>query len=291
MGSRYLTDLADVCRRTGWPVIEVDGWQTRARGSGGYDTGRPNHVMAHHTASGPGSDGWDDVNYCTFGDDDAPLCNLYLSRVPEIFVCAAGATNTNGSGSDPCGVTADDSMNSSAIGIEAGNDGVGEHWPPAQQAAYTTLCAVLSDAYGIAPAQVHAHFEWTSRKIDPAGPSDWALSGSWNMNTFRADVELATGTPPPQPTPTPPEDDVSNVLILEDVRNGAWYRCGPESKSWVRDGHMSAQLNMRLEETAVGGVAIDGFRYTKITNGNADFVRSTGPIIGPRPTGVDEYGG
>ena len=62
MGTRYLTDLADVCRRTGYPVIEVDGWQSRARGSGGYDSSRPNHIMVHHTASGPSSDGWDDVN-------------------------------------------------------------------------------------------------------------------------------------------------------------------------------------------------------------------------------------
>lgn len=196
MGARYLTDLADVCRRTGWPVIEVDGWQNRARGSGGYESGRPSHIMVHHTASGPGSDGWDDVNYCTFGDDDAPLCNLYLSRVPEIFICAAGATNTNGSGHDPCGITADDSMNSSAIGIEAANDGVGEVWNDDQQAAYTALCGVLSDAYGIAAAQVHAHWEWApGRKIDPAGPSDWAGTGSWDMHAFRADV----GAPPPPP--------------------------------------------------------------------------------------------
>ena len=53
MGDRYLTDLADVARAAGWPVIEVDGWQSRARGSGGFNAGKPDHVMAHHTASGP----------------------------------------------------------------------------------------------------------------------------------------------------------------------------------------------------------------------------------------------
>jgi len=149
MGSRYLTDLADVYRRSGWPVIEVDGWQNRARGSGGYDSGRPNHVMTHHTASGASSDGWPDVNYMTFNHTDAPLCNLYLDRQGNIYVCAGGATNTNGSGHDTCGITNDDSMNSSAIGIEAGNNGVGEQWPDAQQDAYVALCKALCDGYGI----------------------------------------------------------------------------------------------------------------------------------------------
>ena len=208
MGSRYLTDLADVCRRTGYGVIEVDDWQHRARGSGGYDSGRPNHVIVHHTASGPGSDGWPDVNYCTFGDDDAPLCNLYLDRAGTIFVCAGGATNTNGSGQDPCGITSDDSMNSSAVGIEAGNDGVGEPWPEAQQDSYVALCAQLGAAYGIAPAQAHNHREWApERKVDTAGPSRWASSGSWDMDAFRN--EVAGGgpmAPPPQPEPTPPPE-------------------------------------------------------------------------------------
>src|SRR5262245_14237883 len=160
MGDRYLTDLADVCRRVGVPVVEVDGWPERARGSGGYDAGRPNHVMVHHTASGPSSDGWPDVNYSTYYDDDAPLCNLYLSREPAIYVCAGGATNTNESGSDPCHVVSDDAMNSAAIGIEAGNGGTGELWPAAMLDAYVALVAVLCAAYGIDVAAVHSHWEW-----------------------------------------------------------------------------------------------------------------------------------
>jgi hypothetical protein len=41
MGSRYLTDLADVIRAAGLAVIEEPGWQSRARGSGGYSTRSP----------------------------------------------------------------------------------------------------------------------------------------------------------------------------------------------------------------------------------------------------------
>ena len=134
MGARYLTDLAEVCRLTGYPVIELDGWESRARGSGGYGTGKPDHVMCHHTASPPSADGWGDANYCTFADDDAPLANIVLSRVPELFICAAGATNTNGSGD--CPHLAPDTMNSSAVGVEACNDGLGEAWPEGQQSCY-----------------------------------------------------------------------------------------------------------------------------------------------------------
>ena len=200
MGAYFLLDLADVCRRTGRHVIEVDDWRTRARGSGGYNPGLPNHVMCHHTASGPESDGWDDVNYCCYGDEDAPLCNLYLARDGTIYVCAAGATNTNGSGSDPCGLIGDDAMNSSAIGIEAGNNGVGEPWSTPQQDAYVALCDALCNAYGIGVVQIHGHAEWTSRKIDPAGPSRYAWDAStWDMDEYREDVALGTTPPPPTP--------------------------------------------------------------------------------------------
>ena len=123
MGSRYLTDMADVCRRGGYNVIEVEGWQHRARGSGGYDSGQPGHLMVHHTASGPSSDGWPDVNYCTYGHPDAPVGNLYLARDGTIYVMAGGAANTNGTGKDPCGMVPDDGMNSRSIAIEAGNGG------------------------------------------------------------------------------------------------------------------------------------------------------------------------
>jgi hypothetical protein len=190
MGARYLTDLADVCRSSGYPVIEVDDWVNRARGSGGYDPGYPNHVIVHHTASGPGSDGWPDVNYCCYGNPDSPVGNLYLARTGDIYVMAAGAANTNGTGADPCHLVPDDGMNSRSLAIEAGNGGTGEPWPDIQQAAYVALCRVLCDAYGIGNGQIHSHAEWApSRKIDPAGQSAYATGAAiWDMDAFRADV-------------------------------------------------------------------------------------------------------
>jgi N-acetylmuramoyl-L-alanine amidase len=187
LGDRYLTDLAAVLRQGGLDVVELDGWTTRARGSGGYDQGRPTHVMVHHTASPPSSSGGPDAEYCAWGDDDAPLANLCLDRDGVWWVLAAGATNTNGKGGPIDGVPAD-SMNTYAIGVEA-NGGYGEAWPAVQTDAYTAGVAALCDRYGC--SHVRAHFEWApDRKIDPAGPSPWAQgNASWDMNAFRADCE------------------------------------------------------------------------------------------------------
>jgi N-acetylmuramoyl-L-alanine amidase len=217
MGARWLTDLADVCRAAGLVVYEVDGWQTRSRSSGGFGDGAPGHVMVHHTASGASSDGWPDVNYMCFGSDIRPVANLYLSRPGEVYVMAAGATNTNGQGSDPCGAVPDDSMNTDAVGIEAGNDGVGEPWPVLQQDAYIALVGALVDAYRVDPARVHGHAEYAvGRKIDPAGPSRWApAGGTWPMDPFRA--EIAAGAPNP-----PEGDDMAAFAYYRDDRADGW---------------------------------------------------------------------
>ena len=276
MGSRYLTDLAAVCRRTGFPVIEVDDWQNRARGSGGYDSGRPNHVMIHHTASGSGSDGWPDVNYICYGDEDAPLSNLYLSRNGTIYVCAAGATNTNGSGTDVCGVTADDSMNSSAIGIEAGNNGVGEPWPRVQQDSYVALVAALCDAYGIGVEQIHSHAQWASgRKIDPAGSSDWATgSNTWHVPAFCDDVR-AVGAPPPDQG----ENDVLVNLITHGKEVAVWAQYSGGYKVWVPNPEVLNVLHLCST-------------VKKVTAFDSTWFISAGPVLPgtPLPYAVDGWG-
>src|SRR5262245_30525944 len=129
MGSRYLTGLAGWMREAGLSVVEMDGWQTRARGSGGYDNPNPIAIMWHHTASPASWDGLKDANYIATGDPDAPISNLYIDRKGVVYVIAAGATNTNGKGGPLTfskGTVPLDSMNTRAVGIEAGNDGLGE---------------------------------------------------------------------------------------------------------------------------------------------------------------------
>ena len=186
MGSRMLTDLADVLRDAGLDVVELDGWKQRARSSGGYDSGRPDTVMVHHTASPPSASGESDAWYCATGDEDAPLSNLCLDRDGVWWILAAGATNTNGKGG-PIGSVPKDSMNTHAIGVEA-NGGYGSAWPAAQTVSYEMGVAALCDRYGI--TEVYGHAEWApDRKVDPAGPSPWAQgNNTWDMDAFRRSV-------------------------------------------------------------------------------------------------------
>jgi hypothetical protein len=222
MGSLYLTDLADIVRK-GQPhitsVIEVDGWQRRARGSGGYN-GRAKGVSHHHDAGHPNSDGWPSVNYETFIASAKPVTNLHLDRKGNVWVCAAGATNTIGLGG-PMGDFALNDGNAWQIGIEAGNNGVGEVWPDVQVRAYVELSARLwigySERFGwtfpLNPNQFFDHRRWTSRKIDRKGEAGCTIDGVryqfatgynyWDTTLYLKAVEYRILQILFPPTPTP----------------------------------------------------------------------------------------
>ena len=73
-----------------------------------------------------------------------------------------------------------------------------------QQDAYVRLCHILVTKLGLAWGDIVAHFEWTSRKYDPAGNSRYAAGGAlWDMDKFRGDCMLATGNTTPDPLPEP----------------------------------------------------------------------------------------
>ena len=205
MSGRYLTDMADVLRAAGLQVVELDGWQTRARSSGGYASGSPMCVMWHHTASA--GDGASDADYCTFRSNDRPVCNLVVGRDGVVYVCAAGATNTNGKGGPltlPDGRTVPaDSMNTRAIGIEFSNNGVGMAWPEAQMSAGFAASTALTAAYVGGADQVAGHVDWTTRKIDPATaaavqgawrPASVNSSGSWALADLRNECLRVAGS-------------------------------------------------------------------------------------------------
>jgi hypothetical protein len=287
MGSRYLTDLATVCRNAGLVVQEEPGWQSRSRGSGGYDSGRPTHVMIHHTASNPSSDGQADVNYCCYGSADKPLANLYLSRTGRVWVMAAGATNTNGKGHDWWGGgVPDDSMNTHAIGIEAANTGTGEAWPQSQQEAYQILVQALQHNYGVATNRVRQHSEWApDRKIDPAGQSRWGTGAStWHGDAFRADA--SAGWPddepdppdPPKPKPPPyPEDETVDYLRVN--RNASSYvvfrRTGGQLV-WLTRAQITA------EQTSYTAAGMTAPKETS-SNANVTDLLAGYVLVGPVP--------
>jgi N-acetylmuramoyl-L-alanine amidase len=222
-GQRYLIELADVIRSAGLEVVEVDGWQTRARGSGGYDGTYPWCVMWHHTASDTSAE--NDVGYICYGCPDAPVANLYLARDGVVWVCAAGATNTNGTGGPMMmskGVVPADDMNRAAVSVEMANNGVGQAWPQVQVDAMFRLSLALTDWLGLRPDDVAGHYDWTpGRKIDPARadavqgpwqPRSVNSSGTWSIDDIRDELWLRSEhLPPPQQ-----EDDPMYLATLSD---------------------------------------------------------------------------
>lgn len=201
MGSIWLEHLPWWIQGAGLEVDTWPGWETRSRSSGGYDA--IHAIGVHHTAGGGTLDG--NSQYCWNNASARPIGAMLLAPDGRIRVGAAGATNTQGRGGPTTtskGTTPKDAGNRYWVSIEAMNRGDGTPWPEAQQEAYVRLCRVLCSKLGLNPSSdVLAHFEWTTRKVDPAGQSRYASGGNkWNMPSFRADI--AQSTPPPKPPPT-----------------------------------------------------------------------------------------
>jgi len=243
MGTVYLTELANVLRDAGLPVVEVDhvsggtivegpAWRTRSRSSGGFNPGYPLGVVWHHTASSPNTSAASNVGYIIHGSENAPVCGLYLHDDGVWYVCAAGASNTQGKGGPQSfsrGTVALDQGNTQLLGIEAGNSGVGEPWPQVQLDSYFAGTIALCDYLGVALTDVTIHGEYAEgRKIDPATaaavqgpwrPDSINSSGTWDPNDVRNEVVQRGAHVPPPPDP---EDDMK-WSKLEIVEAGAVF--------------------------------------------------------------------
>jgi hypothetical protein len=165
--------LAEALRSAGCVVSEIDGWQTRGRAEMGDVRG----VLCHDTA---GRIGTSSLGTVIDGRPDlpGPLAHLYLGIDGTFTVVAAGKANHAGAGSWQGIVTG----NSSFIGIEAENDGLGDDpWPEAQLDAYARGCAAILTHIGAPVIMCAGHKEYAlppGRKIDP----------SFDMDAFRQKV-------------------------------------------------------------------------------------------------------
>lgn len=251
----WLTWLADALRDSGLEVVEYQGWKTRSRVSGGFIDNRPFGVMVHHTASPKYYDGIRDANHCAVGSDVAPICNLYIDRKGIVWVLAAGATNTNGKGRPIVfskGTVPLDTMNTHAVGIECGNDGIGERWPQAQVDALIATANVVNARCGNLPSDVCTHHDYApTRKIDPAttnvaGP--WvprAINkyGTWNLDDLKAEcVKRGSYVVPPEPPPLKPlpplpfpppgsKEDEMRLYVYVDENGTIWIGNGVQRRA------------------------------------------------------------
>lgn len=169
-----LLDLADACRKSGLPVIEVDGWRTRGHGP----FAGVNSVIVHHTATPKTATGdYPSLRIVRDGRSDlpGPLSQLGLGRDGTVYVIAAGVAYHAGKTFYPR------QDNWHAIGIEAEHDGLSA-WDPVQHSAYVRLVAALVEHYGVALSNVQGHKEVAyppGRKVDP----------NFDMTEFRARVK------------------------------------------------------------------------------------------------------
>lgn len=168
-----LTDLAEACRKSGLPVVEVSGWQNRGHGAmTSVDT-----IVVHHTATSLEATG----NYPSLGivrdgrsDLPGPLAQLGLGRDGTVYVIAAGVSYHAGDTFER------EEDNWHAIGIEAEHDGLSP-WPAPLVDAYARLCAALADHYDVPLSRIRGHKEIAKplgRKTDP----------NFDMTAFRARV-------------------------------------------------------------------------------------------------------
>lgn len=163
-----LTNLADIARRTGYPVVEVAGWKTRSTSKAGMVAVKT--ITCHHTANGGAAGNYPSLRVVRDGRTGlpGPLAQLGLGVDGTIYVIAAGKCNHAGES------RATAYTNSYAIGIEAEAEGVPgdrQDWPAAQWDAYVRLCRVLIDAYQLDASDVRGHKETCSpagRKSDPS---------------------------------------------------------------------------------------------------------------------------
>ena len=242
MSGVYLTWLPAEFRKAGLVVIEYDGWQWRARSTGGFTGGRPFGVWWHHTASGPGLSPEDSAYYECHVADARPIANVNIERNGHVWLLAAGATNTNGKGNAKQmsrGMVSKDSANTSVFGMEIANNGGGEPYPQAQIDAAFIVSNTVNRVMGNQPEDVCSHQDYApTRKIDPA-KAGWTVggtfhpasvngaTGSWSVPDLKAECRRRWAPlPPPVINPIPPIDPkdydmtpVTNMRVL-DTRSG-----------------------------------------------------------------------
>lgn len=253
MTYRWLSDMDVVLSDAGVAFLEVPyspadptgapSWRSRGRpaSTGDFD---PQGVLCHHTASPEGCSPATDISVILAGNGDAPgpISQLYIGRDAQLYLIAAGRANHGGRGRRP-GVDSGSScadMNALTLGIEVGNNGVGERWSDAVTELYAATVAALCDGYGWTTNDVYLHATTgppsggCNSKIDPAGP--WQLephlvgSTTWNLETWRTFVDAQRGG---DVAPLPP---VTHDAYEEGTKMAGTFQVSYDEATGLPDG-------------------------------------------------------
>lgn len=195
--SVWLTDLADVLRAAGVPVIEetyttgrYKGMSWKQVGFGGQGLREFRHILWHHDAS-PRGDSPGALDWMKYYASDG---STNLTPAAACWVCsgcngahaagtwhvyAAGLSNHAGAGCGGWGVGV--SMNSYSLGVETDHT-TGESWdsPKKQQqlAGLRAGTAAILSAYSLDPTPALLfHKTWTDGGVDGVPFARWAYEG------------------------------------------------------------------------------------------------------------------
>jgi hypothetical protein len=253
LGYVWLTDLDAALANAGVPFIEVPAspsdatgaasWRTRGRPVGTGDGFNPDGIVCHHTASPAGTPPSTDLRVILSGNSEAPgpIAQLYLGRDVQCYLVAAGRANHAGSGMRPgLDFTCTD-MNARNVGIEVGNNGVGEVWSDPLCELYANVVAALCEWYGWPTSSVYLHNTvgppsgGCNSKIDPAG--SWTrqrnlTTQTWDLGTWRGFVDEHRGGAPP---PDPGGDDVPFIgtPLIQSTGAGSMFGAdGRQHPAW-----------------------------------------------------------
>lgn len=272
----------------------ADGWLERGRRSGGFE--EILGVGIHHAASSRNSTLAAAERYCTVTATDRPIGNGTFSRDkdgPLLRLWAGLAANTLGKGGprwSTRGPIPQDSGNARTVNYEAENDGIGEPWSEAMQDLMVLACCATLDwarnetpGGDIGPGDIFGHFEWTTRKYDPAGPARFNgyQTGpvSWDMNEFRGAVFVrmiqgAPGEEPverPDPRPAEPFWPGTPAPTMRGGSEGDQVHALVDVLRWWQWAPAGTEPSTRLEpvhEGAVGTMqSVLGLTPTRIYDG------------------------
>lgn len=290
MGATYLTWLAEELRAAGVNVREVDGWQRRARRSGGYDDpSGPLGVMFHHTAASTPAE--NQAQYIITAPT-APIANVSIAPDGVVWLIAAGATNTNGKGVPIAfsrGTVPADRMNEFAFGMELMNDGVGQPYPRVQVDAALATSNAVNKRCGNRLDDVATHAAYApGRKIDPARASavegPWRPRGAgpgdtWSLDDLRAECLRRGIAQPPPPIATP-------------TRSPGMYLLGVKIPGAPGDGILGLRVGVDVLVHEVDGIAwgIDkwlGLPYSECGPADAAHLFARRRATTPSPVGPD----
>jgi LysM repeat protein len=260
-----LDRLAAALRSDGVTVHILDGAQGRSArnfSDVGYYRGCQ-AVVQHHTVSS-GQYPHSDIDYILHGKGEGyVIANAYTWRVtvPTVTLIASGPTYTEGRGG-PHGIIPENRANDVSFSNEIANWGDGvQSYPWAQQHAAKLLayhaCKIAADIWDwpddpFNRFRLFGHFEWTSRKVDPLGPSAWHIPGrSWDMDRHRRDVAGLDTKPPPPPPPPPPPAPSGLVYVVRPTDTTIWSICNRLYKLGAGSGNADAVVEERDGNTTI----------------------------------------